>query len=523
MLSSEFGTTDMPEWYRTERDTAKIIEKLGRVKELDFYLRNPDEYIRRLAILRLYKIPDKESIFVLKEILDDPIESEQNKYLAAWILKSFSKKWVSDIFSNNRFLNKFNGNESFDDLFNIKLDQASSFVEFDFKASPSFSLLKLDSDESALQRDIFFETEFDFKKWFSSFGTRLRYALVSTLCAIPLFIIRFPKLLYVFVLSTFNKLSKHHTDKKLARIHSREERMKEKEIKRAQKHNEKLKNEKAINLDCTQKIDEATKIGEATKINMLKNIDNAINPQGVLKVEKEGKIEKATMFKRAQINERKVSPERLYQNNASFSYNNLRKELYKKPGIFSYIKKGVFQVLYVLFFPIRFALKHKLAIICTLLLTYSLLTFTNYGRAFTNKYWNIDLKEVQNNTFHKIKEYSVYALSEFNRLSGINEWKGKEDSAEHDSPDILMTSNIYDSARSGKLYTVTAKKGLNIRKSPDATSEKVGSSSLALGSTVTYLSDEKKDASGITWYYIKAQDGRTGWVSSLFLKEKKEG
>jgi len=75
----------MPEWYRTEKDTAKIIEKLGSVKELDFYLRNPDEYIRRLAILRLYRISDKESIFVLKELLDDPVESDDNKYLAAWI------------------------------------------------------------------------------------------------------------------------------------------------------------------------------------------------------------------------------------------------------------------------------------------------------------------------------------------------------------------------------------------------------------------------------------------------------
>lgn len=428
MSFSDSWILGMPEWYRTEKDTAKIIEKLGSVKELDFYLRNPDEYIRRLAVLRLYRLSDKESIFVLKELLDDPVESDENKYLAAWILKSFSKKWVSDFFASNRYLNKFSGNESFDELFSIKEEPASSDIDFDFKDSPSYSLLNLDPDESTLQRDIFFETEFDFANWFASFGSFLKKTFINLICTIPSFLIKLPGAIYKMVYSMSRQLSQQHNAKKQARV---------------------------------------------------------------------------------QI--------------PHYSYKSLRDELYRKPSFFSYIKKGVLRMLYVLFFPIRFALKHKLAVLCTILLAYSLLAFTNYGRAFTNKYWDIDLRVIQHDAVLKIKEYSNYAVSEFNRITGINEWKAKQANATPDSSGVLIASDISDQAEGGKLYTVTAKKGLNVRKSPDAASEKVGADSLAYGSIITYLSKSKKDDSGTLWYYIKAADGRIGWVSSAFLKENKEG
>lgn len=480
----------MPEWYRTERDTAKIIEKLGSVKELDFYLQNPDEYIRRLAILRLYKTSDKEAIFVLKELLDNPVESDENKYIAAWILKSFSKKWVSDIFSSNKYVNKFSGYESFDELFSIKTEFISSNVDFNFEDSPSYSLLKLDSDESALQRDIFFETEFDFHKWFASFGTLLKKAFSNLICTLPSLILKLPGFINTVIISKIKQLSQQHAIKKQERIRLREERISEKEN---------LHETVSKSIDLNPVLSETIKY-ESSKLN-----------------------KKAIKQQKPRWKEREVKSERFGQDRSDYSYYGLRKELYKKPSFFSMIKKGVFQMLYVLFFPIRFALKHKLAILCTILLTYSLLAFTSYGRAFTNKYWNIDLRVVQQNTVQKIKDYSTYAFNEFNRITGINEWKAKQANAEPASSNVLVASNISDTAENGKPFTVTAKKGLNIRKSPDAASEKIGTELLTFGSTVTYLSKSSKDDSGITWFYIKSTDGRIGWVSSAYLKEDKEG
>lgn len=455
MLSSEISIIEMPEWFRTERNTGKTIEKLCSVKELDYYLRNSDEYIRRLAILRLHKLTDKESLYILKEFLDDPIESDENKYLAAWVLKSLSKKWGADIYLSSRYLNKFSGNESFEELFGIKQGYSSSSVEFDFSSSLSYSALKLDSDESALERDAFFETEFDFKKWFSAYGSKMLKTSTIAICAVPRFIIKLPVLLVRVIYSSIKKIS--HANAKKDEI-------------------------KAESIDRPQK------------------------PKRIKKL----KQNKQNKQKR--------------QTNTSYDYYSLRKELYKKPGIISFIKKGVFQLLYFLFFPVRFALRHKLAIFCFFLLTYMLLAFTDYGRAFTNKYMDIDLRELQDSTVQKVKEYSTYALNEFNRISGINEWKKKEDSRQLNSPDTLKTDDVSDLILAGsKLYTVTAKKGLNIRKSPDSASDKVGTVSLAFGSTVTYLSKVTEDTSGGTWYYIESQDGRVGWVSAMYLKEKKEG
>jgi uncharacterized protein YgiM (DUF1202 family) len=68
---------------------------------------------------------------------------------------------------------------------------------------------------------------------------------------------------------------------------------------------------------------------------------------------------------------------------------------------------------------------------------------------------------------------------------------------------------------------VNAKNGLNIRVSPNPGSDKVGSVPLEFGSTVVFLEKQEKDKSGIAWYYVEAADGRTGWVSSRYLKEKK--
>lgn len=191
---------------------------------------------------------------------------------------------------------------------------------------------------------------------------------------------------------------------------------------------------------------------------------------------------------------------------------------------FDSIKKCLFYILYIIFFPLRFAFKHKLAIICILLVAYSLLAFTDYGRAFTNKYWAVDLKRVQNITILKAKDYFAYALSEFNKLSGINEWKQTESDSQLKLSDPQNNADPSDPAAENRMqYSVIAKKGLNIRELADPTSKKVGDNSLAFGSVVIYLSKTKTDASGATWYYVESKDGRIGWVAAKYLKEKKEG
>jgi hypothetical protein len=396
---------------------------------------------------------DRDSVYVLKEFLDDPVESEENKYLAAWVLKSITKKRASDIFLSNRYFGAFSGNESFEELFNIKQENLSSSVEFDFTSSLSYSDIQLDSDETVLERDAFFESDFDFKQWFSTFGSRLVKASLVTLCAVPVFIIKLPVLIGRTIHNFFIKLS----NIKQSKLKTPE--LKTPEIKNPEIEHSKIKHSKI----------------KHTKIRHSKDHRK-----------KEVKVK------------------------------------YEKFVLFDSIKKCVFNFFYILLFPLRFARKHKLAFFCTLLTAYMLLAFTDYGRAFTNKYLAIDFKEVQNSTIQKVKDYSAYALSEFNRLSGINEWKQAESGGQLKLTDVKNDPSD-PAAENRRRYTVTAKKGLNIRESPDPTSKKVGDNSLTFGSIVIYLSKSKTDASGGTWYYIESKDGRTGWVAATYLKEKKEG
>lgn len=428
MTASDFSLSAMPGWYRAERETEKTIEKLSGLKELDYYLKNSDEFIRRLAILKLQKFSAKDAVYALKEVLDDNLESEENKYLAAWVLKSLAVKWSFDIFVTSRYLTKFSGTESYDELFGVMQEDEVPSIRFDFSASPSHSALKLEAEDGVRTEDIHFETEFNFKLWFSTLGSRLLKKIGSILV---FFFLKLPTMLGKAVATCFKRL-----------LHSL--------ARRGEKRVKSVKRVKGV---------------------------------------------------------KRVKPEN--------DYHSIYRDIYKKPGILASIKKGLFNMMYLLFFPLRFALKHKLAVLFSLAALYILFAFTDYGRAFTNKYMGVDLKDVQKNTVENVKYYSDYVLKEFNRLTGINEWKKNEVEKQED-PDISA------STANAKLYLVTAQKGLNIRQSPDSTSVKVGEKALPYGSTVTFLKTEN-DSSGKPWYYVESSDGRKGWVSAKFLKEKKEG
>ncbi|HEX2947411.1 MAG TPA: SH3 domain-containing protein [Clostridia bacterium] len=440
----------LPDWYRTERETEKTIQKLNSLKELEYYLQNPDEFIRRLAILRLQKLSPKEAVYVLKEIFDSPAETHGNKYIAGWILNTLLKGKDDVLFMGNRYSGKFTGSERYEELFPVFTEKGSGSVYFNFESSPSHSVITLDKEDTILERDVYFESEFDFKQWFKTFMASASSNLRKSLLALPAAIIKLLK-------NVFTRLS---------------ECKKNKPVKIKKRH----KNEQVST--------------------------SAENRRA----------------KPADSNAR-LADSRTGSYSATDSYYSLRNELYKKQNFFTYVKKGAFQLFYGLFFPVRFVRKHKFAAFVMLLTVWLLLANTNYGRAFTTKYFSIDLKTTQTVVLQKLEVCTSYLSNGFNRMTGMDEWNKERDSS--DTTSAQASANIdLGSVSKDILYTVNAKKGLNMRVSPDPGSGRVGDGPLEFGSTVAYLDKQKKDKSGITWYYIEAADGRTGWVSSRYLKEK---
>lgn len=165
MDSKDVCFKEYPEWYKLEKETEKTINKLSRSKELKFYLKSPDEYIRRLGILRVNALKLKESIDFLEEILDDPSESLFNKELAAWSIKSICLKWDIELFESNKLIYKFSGNEKYHEIHEIIIEDSYSSGEFIFSTSPLTSKLGLKDHDIHLNRDISLETYFSFREW----------------------------------------------------------------------------------------------------------------------------------------------------------------------------------------------------------------------------------------------------------------------------------------------------------------------------------------------------------------------
>jgi hypothetical protein len=126
--SNELRTLPVPDWYITERETEKTIQKLKTIKELDYYLQNPDEFIRRLAILRLRELAPKEAAYTLKELHDSPAETPGNKYICGWILNSLLKGRNDLLLMSSRYGTGLNGSERYDELFPVISDNTPEAV-----------------------------------------------------------------------------------------------------------------------------------------------------------------------------------------------------------------------------------------------------------------------------------------------------------------------------------------------------------------------------------------------------------
>lgn len=444
MHASGTVTGSLPDWYLIERETEKTIEKLNSAKEMVYYTGNSDEYIRRLAILRLKKLGLKESGEILKEIMDDPAESHANKFLAAWALKSLLAGNNDDFFMyNSRFLSGFTGHERYEDLFPVMIENNERDISFRFSSSPCYTAFSICDDDTVLEKEVHFSSDFDARQWLNCVGASLKSNISQLVPRILKIICSVPSVLYASVRKAFGSLPKH---------------------KRA---------------------------------------------PGTIRQKKQ----------------KLKTPG--YKHNYSDEYSLLRKEIYGRPDLMSRVKKGVFGLFYFLFFPIRLARRHKAAFFFILLSIYAFFTYFSYGRAITSKYAGFDMQEVQSRFFASARNLYSQAVNEINRITGIDEWKKEAPSPGRTYGEMLKTSDVGipgPDAREedDEIYIVTAKDGLNIRTAPDPSSPKVGTAALPYLTRVTFISSALHGASGVEWFYVEAEDGRIGWVSSKYLRLDKE-
>lgn len=417
MTSTNINNLTFPEWYKVERETESTLKKLFTIKELDYYLKNADMYIRRLAIIRLAELKNKESVNLLREILDDPMENSELKHLAAWAIKSISLKWNLDLYMNNKYLSKYTGKEKLNDLYKVLVNDNSPSISFDFSSQLINSELQTDSSNIRLSDDISFNMDFPKQAWFKTCS----YSLSSKFKKL---LINFPVLLFAYFKKFFKFFIKASISafKYIVRVYS-------------------------------------------NKKNRRKNTS--------------------------------IYSEYKHYNTKGFSV---------------LIKEAIIRLLRVVFFPIRLLIKYKKTSITLLVTLYVLCTFTTYGRITTNRYLGLDFKQIQDDVYIASKEIFTYAWNELESITGLDKYSKSVELAGYEVKEEINTLPL-------KQFKITAKTGLNLRKYPDATSEKVIDKALENNLTVTYLSKSQKDEAGRLWYYIQTPDGKTGWVYSKWLEE----
>lgn len=142
----------LPSWYLTEKETYKTINKLVGSKELEFYLKNPDPFIRRLAILRVGQFKQKASYILLNSVLDDKLESEENRQLAALLMQKLNRELNLEFFISNSYLSRYTGEENVDQLLNITV--VDPFPDFSFHFENTLIESQLNFDNEFLKSGI---------------------------------------------------------------------------------------------------------------------------------------------------------------------------------------------------------------------------------------------------------------------------------------------------------------------------------------------------------------------------------
>ncbi len=168
----KYDNINIPSWYQIEKETGKTIQSLTSFKELVFYLENPDPFVRRLAILRLGQLKQKESYTLLHGILDDSLETEENRELAALLMQKLNHELNLGFFISHSYLSRFSGEEDLatilkvnvvDPLPDIRLNFENALIESQLHLDNEFLKINIDEKDDVLP--------FSLKDWVRHFSS----------------------------------------------------------------------------------------------------------------------------------------------------------------------------------------------------------------------------------------------------------------------------------------------------------------------------------------------------------------
>lgn len=541
---------DYPQWYEAEKNVEKTIKKLTRLDEIEFYLNNADEFIRRLAILRIHELKLKNSIEKLKSLVDNNYESNINKKLAAWTIKSICQKYKMQLYVDNPILNKFSGKEILDEITGISF--IDPFCENDIDISQTLINTEIELENIDLLRtqEISFDTSFSYNEWFKFMMKEFSSNILKNILYLPVNLVKAIAMVFAFIFispvkflfkgisSIFSRpsCSTSYTDiikdetpltsnDYLKNIDNEPE-FDDAFIKKSKNYIDSIHVSEPLHDDPQNNIDNNESILEEE---IIKSINASIASQ-----EKPESITSDYFTKKYDSTETKqtannglplIGLDEAY-NKPKDPVDNLRskklkvnyKDLYEnKKSIFSSLKNVFINILYVLFMPWRFFKKHKIAILASIVVLYCFIVFFPTGRQLSIKLFNIDSKNVNDKIFNSVKDELLVVKDEFMEILGMNERKKIEEIIARNEEKNNEKMDVASDKEKNIKYRVISKTGLNVRKEASISSQRI--TTIQPGEVVTYLAQSKKDSSGAIWLYINTSSEIMGWVHSSLVEE----
>lgn len=172
-----------PEWFKVEKEAASIIHQLSNFHDLTFYLQNSNPYIRFQALLRLQRLRTPESISLLEEILNNPLETTANRRLAGQTIYHIAQAHNLNLFIANPF-----GDAEEDKLNQYcepVIKEPTEFYGLFFSPPPLYAKADLEEDYLMRNNEIELQISLDFASWFQAWKSNLWAKTTSLLKNIP--------------------------------------------------------------------------------------------------------------------------------------------------------------------------------------------------------------------------------------------------------------------------------------------------------------------------------------------------
>ncbi len=491
-----------PDWFRIGRDAVQVMERLGGMKELDFYLRHPEPFIRLQAIRRVATLLLPDAVPTLAKMLEDPLENEQNRDEAGWAIRRIARAKGLSWFAKTTWTDRYDGTEPPASRYGVALAANGSSPEPTYDAAgPEVAqiedevLLRIQMEEKEIR------VEFSPLPWLAR---NSRYLLKAVLLGIVHGI--------GFAVSRLGRLIGliwHHAAQAVRSAHERRS-----AARAAESAKEQAAGSPAVpfhTAGLSSPSGTATATGTTQPAPDVDGVsgriagiaDNANRPVFLIGAREAGYPESTQVpvpTKREAPAPPAVQPDR---------FANLRRT-HPSHRSGRYSGRGGKPMFKLLFYPVRLVRQHWVFTLLVLFLFYFLLAFSHTGR---NVVHTLNPRALRDND--RLVAVIRVGVLDFFGITPVSTPSAEKDSASASEPAATtLAATSATQAAQPVTRRVSAPKGLNLRETPSTSGTRI--IWMPLDAQVTLLGETRTDAGGDIWQSVAYRD-KTGWALDKWL------